>query len=371
MTPASQDPYGGPEPEASELDGHEDVQVAVDALAARLDLSVLIEDRRQRPVWWSTRGAVDGTRVRTILNRRVDAEVAHAVRTFDLAHAVAPVRTPGIPELDMWARWCMPVHAGEELLGLLWVLDPDDTVAPADLPYVVECADRAAEVLGRAEVSRRDVTRRRDDLLRSLLDGPDPAAVRELVALERLPADVGVQVHATTWRGGWPLPGSDLRAHVVRDDAGGRVRGRPRPALSGAPLPLERLREARRRADATRTALEAGARLDPVSWEALGAWRLVVDAPEELAVGEVHPAAEVLASLPRRDLMVSARTVLDLGGDVAAAAQQLHVHRTTLYYRLDRIAELTGVDLRDGRSRTDLQVALWLAAYREASAAPA
>jgi DNA-binding PucR family transcriptional regulator len=42
------------------------------------------------------------------------------------------------------------------------------------------------------------------------------------------------------------------------------------------------------------------------------------------------------------------------------------LHRATLYYRLDRIAELTGVDLCEGRSRTDLQLALWLDAYRRA-----
>ena len=103
-----------------------------------------------------------------------------------------------------------------------------------------------------------------------------------------------------------------------------------------------------------------------MSWDALGAWRLVVDAPADLTVAHLHPAAETLASLPRDDLLITARTVLDLG-DVAAAAERLHLHRTTLYYRLDRIAELTGVDLRDGRSRTDLQLALWLDAYRRAA----
>jgi DNA-binding PucR family transcriptional regulator len=61
--------------------------------------------------------------------------------------------------------------------------------------------------------------------------------------------------------------------------------------------------------------------------------------------------------------------ILDLGGDVAAAAQALHVHRTTLYYRMDRIRELTGVDLRTGAARIDLQLALWLAAYRDATVA--
>lgn len=345
------------EAEASEPDGHEDVQLAVDRLAVGLDLSVLVEDRRQRPVWWSTRGPVDGTRVRTILNRRVDHAVTQVLKSFDLAHAVAPVRTPGMPSLEMWARWCMPVHDGDELLGLLWVLDPDDRVTPRDFPAIVECAGRAAEVLARAEVSRRDVARRRDHLVRRLLEGPDLEVARELARLERLPVDARVQVDASARRGGWTLP-HGLSAHVVT--------AQPHPATSGAPLPLADLAEAVRRARVTQAVVRAGAVLDPVSWDVLGAWRLVVEAPDDLPVATVHPAAVVLAELPRPDLMVTARAVLDLGGDVAAAAEQLHVHRTTLYYRLDRIAELTGVDLRLGRSRTDLQLALWLVAYRAA-----
>jgi hypothetical protein len=82
-------------------------------------------------------------------------------------------------------------------------------------------------------------------------------------------------------------------------------------------------------------------------------------------VSEIHPGAEILASA-RTDLMATARVALDLGGDVAAAAEALRVHRTRLYYRLDRVQELTGVDLRAGVGRTDLQLALWLAAYRRA-----
>jgi DNA-binding PucR family transcriptional regulator len=63
---------------------------------------------------------------------------------------------------------------------------------------------------------------------------------------------------------------------------------------------------------------------------------------------------------------MTARTVLDRGGDIAAAAAALHIHRTTLYYRIDRIEALTGVNLRAGPGRDDLHLALRLAAYREA-----
>ena len=98
-----------------------------------------------------------------------------------------------------------------------------------------------------------------------------------------------------------------------------------------------------------------------------GAWRLIVDAPESLNPSDIHPGAAVLAQQSNTTLMTTARVILDHGGDIAAAAKVLHVHRTTLYYRIDRILELTDVDLRTGPARTDLQLALWLVAYRRAT----
>src|SRR6266496_4417941 len=121
------------------------MQAVVDQLAETLGQSVLIEDRNQHPVWWSTRGSVDPTRTRTILDRRVNPKAAAVVRRFKLAQASAPVRTPAIPEADMWPRWCMPIRSGDRLLGFVWVLDPDETVGESDLVALVECAELAAE----------------------------------------------------------------------------------------------------------------------------------------------------------------------------------------------------------------------------------
>ena len=335
-----------------------DVQAAVDRLAAHLEQSVLVEDRDQHPVWWSTHGAVDATRVRTILDRQVDPQAAAVVARFGLTRATAPVRTPALPEADMWARWCMPVRRDGRLLGLLWVLDPDGTVGEADLPEIVACAELAAEVMATTARTTEHLRRLRDELIDRLLRAPDEDAARELARAERIPHDAQVQVEAPARRGGWALPG-DMSAHVLT------ARARD-AATSGPPLPLVELGEAVRRAGATRRAVAAGARPDPPSWDGLGAWRLVVEAPASLTPASIHPGAEILAAQPRPDLVDTARVVLDNGGDVAAAARILHLHRTTLYYRLDRIASLTGVDLRTGHDRTDLQLALWLAAYRNA-----
>lgn len=331
------------------------VQDAVDRLASRLGLSVLIEDVRQRPVWWCTVGAVDDVRARTILDRHVDRDAAKVVAEFGLRAVTGPVRTPPMPERGMWARWAVPVRHGEQPLGLLWILDPDTTVDEAGLAAAVEVAELAAAEMARTSRRADERGTARDALLARLLRGPDLDAAAELAELESLPPQPLVQVDAPARPGDWALPRSmSARVH----------RGRSRVATSGSPVPLVDLAEAARRAHVTRRALAAGATPRSRSYDALGAWLLVVEAPDSLSPAAVHPALDVLTAEPHADLLDTARAVTELGGDVAAAADQLHVHRTTLYYRLDRIVQLAGVDLRQGTARTDLQLALRLHAYR-------
>jgi hypothetical protein len=251
----------------------------------------------------------------------------------------------------------MPARHEGRLYGYLWVLDPDGSIAAEGLEKIAQCAASAAAALARDHQSSEQIDRIRAELLNRLLKGPDEEALRELVRTESVGHDALVQVEAPASYGGWALP-DDLSVHVVT--------GRPRQATSGPPLPLLRLATAAHRAVATRRALQAGARLRAPVWDELGAWRLIIDAPDDLTVGDLHPGAEALTTLPRGDLLVTARTLLDHGGDAAQASEKLHIHRATLYYRLGRIKDLTGVDLSDGADRTSLQLALWLDAYRSA-----
>jgi DNA-binding PucR family transcriptional regulator len=52
--------------------------------------------------------------------------------------------------------------------------------------------------------------------------------------------------------------------------------------------------------------------------------------------------------------------LLEAGGDVAAAAKALHVHRATLYRRLERVEEITGWDLERGDDRLHAHLGLRL-----------
>lgn len=58
------------------------------------------------------------------------------------------------------------------------------------------------------------------------------------------------------------------------------------------------------------------------------------------------------------DLLVTLRVYFDNNGNTARTAACLNIHRNTLAYRLNRIAEITRLDLDDADVRLNLQLAL-------------
>lgn len=334
-----------------------DVQQQVEGLAACLGCAVLVEDPQHRPLWWSTQGEVDTVRSRSILQREPPPGAAALVSRLGLPSAEGPVRTPALPDVDMAERWCVPLRDRRDLLGYLWLLDPGGRVAEDDLGPAIDCAKAAAEAIARTQPTAEGRRQRRDQLLSRLTAGPDRGAERELTELEGLSAETRVAVSAPAQSGGWPLPGA-LSAHVEPQSSDGYT--------SGPPVALVDLGIAVERARSTARAIRAGAQLRAPTWDALGAWHLIIAAPAEVTPGQLHRGADILAAQKRSDLLVTARCVLDNGGDVTISAEQLHIHRTTLYYRLERIEALTGVNLRLADGRDALQMALHLAAYRDA-----
>jgi purine catabolism regulator len=93
----------------------------------------------------------------------------------------------------------------------------------------------------------------------------------------------------------------------------------------------------------------------------LGVYRLLILLRESPELWEFYRAT--LATLTDYDHKQHAELLKTLEaffanlGNLARAAEALHVHRNTLLYRLDRIAEISGMNLDDAEDR----LALWLA----------
>ncbi len=393
----------------------EELQRIADSLAAGLQRSVAIDDPQHRLlVHTSHHGeTVDRHRVESIMDKTVGQNVIDWIRGHGIATATVPVRIEPNEQLGVVARVCVPVRSQGILLAYLWLLDADGSVSGADLEQAMASADTAGGVLFREQLLG-DIRRGRErELLRDLLSSD--AAVREhaaaqLVDGDRLPADGSVVVLAldvtdggpgaddvavelalhrvasrllplraiSTSRsgaggvllvGGRSLPGTDrLRAvaeALCKETAdvlgdGATVRVGIGPVVSSVAESHQSHRGAQ---DALRVAALVPGFSAIASWDELGIYRLLVQLPlEQLRDNAVPPGLLRLVEADESGQLVQTLEVyLDEAGRVPATIDLLKIHRTSLYYRLNKIEQLTGMDLSRGGDRLALHLGIKLA----------
>lgn len=101
---------------------------------------------------------------------------------------------------------------------------------------------------------------------------------------------------------------------------------------------------------------------DITRWHNLGAFRVLAQLPSaEAAEQAMDPRVVMLFDTTGPEVVATLETYLDLGCDAKATSERLYLHRTTLYYRLDKIERLTGVDLHNGDDRLAVHLSLKLA----------
>jgi hypothetical protein len=101
----------------------------------------------------------------------------------------------------------------------------------------------------------------------------------------------------------------------------------------------------------------------------LGAWTMLAAIQADRSQLETFsPAAHALTVGGGDPLQrETVETYLDVGGRARDACELLHIHRTTLYYRLDNMPAPVKAALDDGISRSSLHLALKLVRYWEAT----
>jgi DNA-binding PucR family transcriptional regulator len=358
----------------------DDLQELVDEVSRLLAAPATLEDAEFTLLAFCAHddtgaGAMDAVRTRSILTRGSPPETRRWFEEFGIASADGPLRTPADDAAGILTRLVLPVRHAGRTHGYLWLLD-GGRIDPADAddPALARAVDLAATA-GRLLAERAED----DDLGRPLaeaLRGRAAAALLLGAALGESTAQVLVALSAGPegLPPGWRLPAAGAVAAVLDDGpvavllplptaadlrpAGaltaaslarlppGSTAGVSRVRRGTAELP-EQWREAR---TAARVAA-AVPRLSPVAhWAELGAWRLVTDLP--------GPDTAVAPLLSDALLTRTAEVFLDCGASASRAAEALRVHRQTLYYRLARIAELTGLDLADGDARLLLHASL-------------
>ncbi|MFF5210942.1 PucR family transcriptional regulator [Streptosporangium sp. NPDC000396] len=340
----------------------DEVQTLLDSLAVAVGRGVAVDDPEGRVIAHSAHhGEVDQVRAQAILSRSVPAEVEAWQESHGVATAREPVRIPANPALGMAARLCVPLLHRDRRVGSLWVIEGDGPLSPQELVRTARDATLVAALLddgGSSHTLRRllreEITVRRAAAV--LGEGPlrvlalrggsgnlREAIDEELARLRRPPAFAIVDRHAVLLLNG----GEDARA--LGELLAARTRGGA--GVSAVHPGLESAGQAHREAVAAARAAAAEPALGPVAcWPELGVYRLLAE-PTAIPFGALREHPTLLATL---------EAYLDAGGDAQDTARLLHLHRTSLYYRLTRIEELTGRSLKDGAHRLELHLAVKL-----------
>ena len=224
----------------------------------------------------------------------------------------------------------------------------------ANAAYVVSVFRQSGEA-GSGAALETLISVARDDLSRRQINGAVGQYVDVVVALYPLDAADSAALGRTR-----------KAIDELRVTLAGRVRdGRVTAGISRPAAGLAKLRDAYREAkDAVGIGHELGEDEATTFYGDLKLYQLLLSLKER-NLGNLEQfyddALGPLVEHDRRkqsDLVRTLGGFFDANGNLARAAQALDVHRNTLVYRLERIAELTQLDLDDSENRLILHLAL-------------
>jgi hypothetical protein len=388
-----------------------DLTGLADALARMLGGPVVIEDSRFRLLSYSIfTGTVDRGRDQAILRRRMPAEwLHHLERTGALERLLTPGQVVDLPDGPGQARRRVvtSVTAGRQILGFVWLAEAGGPLAE-DVALRIRTAARAvAPHLARHREAQHTERWERARSVRLLLQGSEvpraltedlglaPAAGYVVVAARQAapgpqtPAQCGrlteaimLYCDAYRWRvaaapvGGTAYGLIALSAHQWPEQGTGLASGLARgvePTM-GCPLHIAVSQPGRQlqsvpdlRAQADEVLELLGHRAPDQSHAASFGQRapalLVARLQRHLEqeIAGYYPGLAALAGFDAEhgtDYRQTLGVYLETFGNARLAAARLGLHRTTVLYRLRRIAEVAGVNLEDPDERLLCALAL-------------
>lgn len=390
------------------------IQSITDDLATSLNRAVYTEDASFHPLAASAQvGTIDDARVEALLSRKPTERHLEYFGANGVLEAREPIRVPASAYHGLLARVMIPITAQGRVLARIWLVDADPRVADEEIARVVHRSRAMRSDL----LERRDNTRQRVSVGSNLLQrlrrtGRDRR--RALLTQLRSVCDIGdltrtrvcvIRFPAAT-HASQQTPGEDdalladlLETFVERLGQAG-VAGCTLDdgllALAATEGTLEAMLEdvmaAARRASTLHavplTAVGVGGALrtsdgfDPslrqarfaariatavpdiggiACWDDLGEYRLFYGIDWSLdGVASISPGVATLITEHRTPLAATLLAYLEREADVNATATELRVHRTTLYYRIQRATEVLGEE-PTGPARFRIHAALRLA----------
>ncbi|MER6139755.1 helix-turn-helix domain-containing protein [Streptomyces sparsogenes] len=392
--------------------GSDALQALVEKLAEELRRSVVVDDPLVRFICSSRHfGDEDPVRIRSLLQGRADGEAIRYVLDQGVAQWPKPGFIEGRDDLGLLPRYCVPLRVRGHLLGLLMVVSPDKTLTSREIDAIAQATPAIAAQMCSEHLAAEEKESGTRELLLALID-PSPAersaAQQRLLDGGLLPDAAHAQVTVVQ-----PAAPSQEPPAQVEVAMRGALEGfrRTRSAqgvmsvtaeravllqLADRPMSRPELKEqateiiealgtfldasvapvlgigggqsgvagARASYEQALVAARAARRMPHLKgigdWEELGEFAVLLQLPER-SLNEAllpGPLRALLDAPGGNRLEDTLRCFLEHAGSIPRTAEALQIHRTSLYYRLRQIQEITGLDLDSGGDRLVLHLGL-------------
>ena len=381
------------------LDGGDLKQLAT-TLADLIGQSISIENERFEALASANVAPVDEARRYTLSEGRTDPRLVQALHDRqiigEIKRTLRPVFIPQMPDVGLeMERILAPVVVHGDIYGYVWIIAHDRPLSDLDRMAIESAATIAALIMLYQEAVQSAEASLKGSLLAQLIDG---AAGREAVLTDqalRFGFDLSApfvallveaassarviqlqrRVNRLAAAHNWPVVAgqfagqvlalapadSDIKARaaqILAQDGGSRARIGVSAAHRGAAGVASAYHECR---DVLHITERLGGRERVVFFDSLGYLHTLYHAgPSALTSSPYVPLVRRLLDEQQADLFRTLEQYLDAGGNGVQTAETLHIHRSTLNYRLQRIAEVCACDLSDPLTRTNLQVAIKL-----------
>ncbi|MFE4196648.1 PucR family transcriptional regulator [Paenarthrobacter sp. NPDC056912] len=369
----------------------DDLQRRVNEFARHVGLPVSLTTADLDSIVFSPHSGliIDAVRSESLLSRGTEEWVVRWFRQAGVGSSLSPTFVPGIPEKAAMSRWVLPVHSGGLILGYLCILDPD---AKCDAEMLEALTVQAMDI-GRIMLDSEESARLAKDRLRRALTshGREQAdAVNELweqlgtrvhewviavgTTVAPFPEEPAKRISAATPRGSRATDlltveykfedhhafllaaDSDMDPNVLADHTPCC------PVLvigAGAPVqdPHQLPRSYQQALGSLRTAVaDSPTPGGIVRWSQLGPIKVMALQQPDILADSVLESIAALRS--ETELLETVDHYLDHGRKPDLVADFLHIHRGTLYYRLRKFEDATGLNLESGKDRLTIQLSL-------------
>ncbi len=375
------------------------LQELAETLAALINQSVSIETEDFSALASVNIADVDEARRYTQKYGRTDPRLVQALKTRGFLQAIRdtlrPVSLPQMPDVGLgMERILAPIVIHGEIIGYMWVIADEHPFTELEHMAIESGAMVAALMMLRQNAVQQEEASRRGDLLTNLMQADDSRAqmltdrvmrygvdlrqpfrvlvvdsgekrlnVRQVQQIGSVLEALNVPSIVGTFAG---QPVIVTHERVDIDTLAKRIQQRIpdvplRMGISGAHRGA--LRVAQAHAECL-DALDITARLScekVAHFDRLGYLYALYKAGRGAMESSVDvPRLKLLQEERNTELFDTLEAYLDAGGNGVATAEALHIHRSTLNYRLTRIAEILDADLSNPTTRINLQMAIKL-----------